>query len=78
MKRLCEYLPGAKFRVPWMDSCPLNRGVLKKRFHCIILYLSVQLRTNTYKTELLLIFVSIVIIIITSFTKDKHITFRHL
>ena len=64
-----------------MDWCPLNRDVLKKRFHCIILYLSVQLRTNTYKTELLLIFVSIIIIIIiiiTSFTKDKHITFRHL
>ena len=48
--------PGPKFRVPWMDWCPLNRGVLKKRFHCIILHLSVQLRTNTYKTELLLIF----------------------
>ena len=56
----------------------MTRGVLKKRFHCIILYLSVQLRTNTYKRELLLIFVSIVIIIVTSFTKDKHITFRHL
>ena len=54
-----------------------------KRFHGIIFYLSVQLGTNTYKTELLLIFVSIItititIIIITSFTKDKHITFRHL
>ena len=61
-----------------MDWCPLNRGVLKKRFHCIILYLSVQLRTNTYKTEVLLIFVSIIIIIIImSFTKDKHTTFRH-
>ena len=60
-----------------------------KRFHCIIFYLSVQLGTNTYKTELLLIFVSIItitititiiiiiIIIIMSFNKDKHITFRH-
>ena len=58
-----------------------------KRFHCIIFYLSVQLGTNTYKTELLLIFVSIITITITiiiiiiiitmSFNKDKHITFRH-
>ena len=65
--------------VPWID-----RGVLKKSFHCIIFCLSVQLGTNTYKTELLLIFVSIItitiiiiIIIIMSFNKDKHITFRH-
>ena len=54
-----------------------------KRFHCIIFYLSVQLGANTYKTQLLLIFVSIItitiiiIIIIMSFNKDKHITFRH-
>ena len=56
------------------------------RFHCIIFYLSVQLGTNTYKTELLFIFVSIItitiiiiiiIIIIMSFSKDKQITFRH-
>ena len=31
--------------VPWIDW-----GVLMKRFYCIIFYLWVQLRTNTYKT----------------------------
>ena len=39
-------------------------GVPKERFHCIIFYLSVQLRTNTYKTEVLFIFILITIIII--------------
>ena len=28
-------------------SPELNRGVLKERFHCIIFYFSVQLRSNT-------------------------------
>ena len=52
-----------------------------------LFYLSVQLRTNTYKTEMLFIFIftiTIIIIIIiiiittitTSFNKIKHITFR--
>ena len=63
-------------------KCPLNRGISKKRFHCIIFYLSVQLRTNTCKTEVLFIFISIItiiiiMIIIKSFNKDKHITFRY-
>ena len=73
--------PGPNFASPeW--KCPLNRGTSKKRFNCIIFYLSVQLRTNTCKTEVLFIFIPIItiiiiMIIITSFNKDKHITFRY-
>ena len=55
----------------------MDRGVPKERFHCIIFYLSVQLRANTYKTEVLFIFISKIITIITSFNKVKHITFRY-
>ena len=50
-------LSSAKFCVPWTD-----RGVPKERFHFIIFYLSVQLRTNTYKTEVLFIFILIKLI----------------
>ena len=73
--------PGPNFASPeW--KCPLNSGISKKRFHCIIFYLSVQLRTNTCKTEVLFIFIPIItiiiiMIIIKSFNKDKHITFRY-
>ena len=44
----------------------MDRGVPKERFRCIIFYLSFQLRTNTYKTEVLLYQNFILIIIITT------------
>ena len=43
----------------------MDRGVPKERFHCIIFDLSVQLRTNTYKTGVIIfIFIIIITIII--------------
>ena len=43
----------------------MDRGVPKERFHCITFDLSVQLRTNTYKTGVIIfIFIIIITIII--------------